>query len=157
MSATGSRPGAPYGRAQTAILDATESLLAQRPLHAIRRSLEDWLALCCSHGALIRAVSEEWPHDAELRELWFAVLAVVTDGTAQVIRRARKRGQAPPGADPEALAACLMWSYERVLHIALIGEAEGLPGLDVMIEPLSQMVMGGIFGQTLHGAQEPPA
>jgi hypothetical protein len=81
--------------------------------------------------------------------LWFEMMAKVTDGAAGVIRRARRRGDAPPGADPEALAACLMWAYERVLHVALVGEAQGLPGPEALITPLSQMVVGGLFGRTM--------
>jgi len=197
-----------YGRAETAILAATEELLRERPLHelsvsdiidqagisrtsfyvyfasktaviaeclrramdevtvatepfhsqrgrdpeaAVRVSLQRWVELATAHGALLRAVSEEWPHDEQLRELWFATLATFTAGTARVIRSARRRGDAPAGADPEALAACLMWAYERVLQVALVGEARGLPGPEVMVAPLTQMVVGGLFGRPLEG------
>jgi hypothetical protein len=99
------------------------------------------------HGALLRAVSEEWPHDDQLRELWFAMIGAVTVGTAKVIRGARRNGQAPGGADATALAACLMWGYERVLHVALVGDASGLPGPDAIVEPLVQMMVGGLFGR----------
>ena len=36
-------------------------------------------------------VSEEWPHDDGLRQLWFEMLATVTDATADVIRSARRQ------------------------------------------------------------------
>jgi TetR/AcrR family transcriptional regulator, ethionamide resistance regulator len=121
------------------------------PETAIRVSLQKWIELCVAHRALVRAVSEEWPHDEQLRRLWFEMLATFIEGTARVIRASRRRGDAPDGADPEALAACLMWAYERVLHVALVGEAPGLPGPEVMVEPLSQMVMGGLFGSPLEG------
>jgi AcrR family transcriptional regulator len=130
--------------------------VAVEPLHsqtggdaetAIRVSLRQWVEVCKVHGALLRAVSEEWPHDDELRELWFAMMAPVTAGTAKVIRGARRSGQAPPGADPQALAACLMWGYERVLHVALVGEVPELPGPDAIVEPLVQMMLGGLFGR----------
>jgi AcrR family transcriptional regulator len=131
--------------------------VAVEPLHslsgdddaeaAVRVSLRQWVEVCKVHGALLRAVSEEWPHDEELRELWFAMLETVTAGTAKVIRDARRSGQAPPGADPRALAACLMWGYERVLHVALVGEAPGLPGPDAIVEPLTQMMVGGLYGR----------
>ncbi|MGH2891975.1 MAG: TetR/AcrR family transcriptional regulator [Solirubrobacteraceae bacterium] len=191
-------------RAQTAILDATEQLLRERPLHqlsvadiidaagvsrtsfyayfasktaviaeclrevmdevmvavrpfhsqsgsdaeaAIQVSLRQWVEVCRTHGALLRTVSEEWPHDAEIRKLWFETLETVTAGTARVIRSARESGQAPAGADPRALAACLMWGYERVLHVALVGDAAGLPNLDAIVEPLAQMMVGGLYGQ----------
>ena len=199
-----------YGRAETAILAATEQLLQDRPLNelsvgdiidaagisrtsfyvyfssktsviaeclrrvmdqvmvavdpflsqsaadaetAIRISVEQWVAVCTVHGALLRAVSEEWPHDPQLRKLWFAMLATVTAGTARVIRAARRNGQAPPGADADALAACLMWGYERVMHVALVGDARGLPRPEVIVEPLAQMVLGGLYGRAPTGSQ----
>jgi len=114
---------------------------------AIRISLQQWVEVCKVHGALLRAISEEWPHDEELRDLWFAMIGAVTAGTSNVIRGARRNGQAPAGADAPGLAACLMWGYERVLHVALIGDAAGLPGPDAIVEPLVQMMVGGLFGR----------
>jgi AcrR family transcriptional regulator len=137
-------------------------VVAVRPLHsqsggdaqtAVRVSLCQWVEVCKTHGALLRTVSEEWPHDDELRTLWFEMLETVTAGTARVIRSARASGQAPPGADPHALAACLMWGYERVLHVALVGQARGLPDPDAIVEPLAQMMVGGLYGQTLAAAR----
>lgn len=131
-------------------------MVAVRPLHqqsgadaegAIRVSLRQWVEVCKTHGALLRTVSEEWPHDAEIRRLWFETLETVTAGTARVIRGARAGGQAPDGTDPRALAACLMWGYERVLHVALVGDAVGLPDPDAIVEPLSQMMIGGLYGR----------
>lgn len=113
---------------------------------AIRVSLRRWVDLSVDHGALLRTVSEEWPHDDDLRELWLAMLGAFTAGTARVIERARASGQAPPGADPGALAACLMWGYERVLHVALVGDAFGLPDPEAIIEPLAQMMVAGALG-----------
>lgn len=196
----------PPGRAQNAILTATERLLADRPLNqlsvadiidaagisrtsfyahfssktaviaeclrrvmdqvtvavepfhsqsgddaetAIRVSLQQWVEVCMVNGALLRAVSEEWPHDEQLRDLWFAMIGAVTAGTAKVIRGARRSGQAPAGADARGLAACLMWGYERVLHVALVGDAAGLADPDAIVEPLVQMMVGGLFGRAL--------
>jgi AcrR family transcriptional regulator len=133
-----------------------QSLSGEDPEAAVRVSVEQWVSLCTVHGALLRAVSEEWPHDSELGRLWFEMMAVVTDGAARVIRRARRRGDAPPGADPEALAACLMWTFERALHVALVGEAHGLAEPQALITPLSQMVVGGLFGRTLESARATP-
>ncbi len=131
-------------------------MVAVRPFHrqaggdtetAIRLSLRQWVEVCKTHGALLRTVSEEWPHDEELCALWFQMLETVTAGTAKVIRGARAGGQAPAGADDRALAACLMWGYERVLHVALVGDALGLPDPDAIVEPLAQMMVGGLYGQ----------
>ena len=118
------------------------------PEGAIRSSLRRWVALATAHGALLRTVSEQWPHDAQLRELWLAVMETFSAGTAGVIEAARARGQAPAGADPQALATCLMWGYERVLHVSLTGEADGLPDPEAIIEPLAQMMTAGVFGRS---------
>jgi hypothetical protein len=49
-----------------------------------------------------------------------------------------------------------MWAYERVLHVTLVGEAHGLPEPEAMIAPLSQMVLGGLFGRPLASARTSP-
>jgi AcrR family transcriptional regulator len=121
---------------------------------AIRVSLRRWVEVCKVHGALLRAVSEEWPHDDELRALWFALLGTVTAGTAKVLRAARHTGQAPTGADAQALAACLMWGHERAMHIALTGGAAGISDPDAIVEPLVQMMIGGLYGRPLTGSLE---
>jgi AcrR family transcriptional regulator len=124
------------------------------PEAAIRASLERWVEVCTVHGALMRTVSEEWPHDEQLRALWSEILAGFAAGTARVIRSARAEGQAPPGADADALAACLMWGYERVLHLALVGEARGLADPAQIVEPLAQLMVGSVFGRPT-GATSP--
>jgi TetR/AcrR family transcriptional regulator, ethionamide resistance regulator len=133
---------------------ATDPFLSgpsEDPEAAIRVSLERWLQLCKLHGPLLKTVSEEWPHDHELRRLWFDVLDLTTTRTARVLIADRKAGNAPPGANATALAACLMWAYERVLHVALVGGAVGLPRPEAIVEPLTQMVVGGLYGRTLSG------
>lgn len=136
-------------------------MVAVEPLHAdtgtnpeaaVRLSLQRWVDVCKRHGALLRAVSEQWPHDAELRELWSGMLDTMAVGTARVIGDARDAGAAPPGAPSRALAACLMWGYERVLHVALVGDAAGLAGPDAIVEPLTQMMVGGLYGRPLAGS-----
>lgn len=117
------------------------------PEAAIRAGLERWVEVCTVHGALMRTVSEEWPHDAQLGALWSEILAEFAAATARVIRSARGREQAPPGADADALAACLMWGYERVLHVALVGQARGLSDPVQIVAPLTQVMVGSVFGR----------
>jgi AcrR family transcriptional regulator len=116
------------------------------PAAAIRSSLHRWVQLAGAHGPVLRTVSEEWPHDPELGELWFTTIATFAAGTAAAIERARAAGIAPPGADAAALASVLMWGYERVLHVSLVGGALGLDDPEAIIEPLAQMMLGGAFG-----------
>jgi TetR/AcrR family transcriptional regulator, ethionamide resistance regulator len=197
------RETGPYTRTQTAVLDATERLLAQRPFSelsvndileeagvsrtsfyayfdsrtaviaeclrrvmgqiavavdpflaeseadpeaAIRASIRRWVEVARDHGAVLRTVSEQWPHDERLRELWFSIMARFSAGTARVITTARGAGQAPSGADAAGLSACLMWGYERVLQVATAGDAAGLPDAEAIVEPLAQMMTGGVYG-----------
>jgi TetR/AcrR family transcriptional regulator, ethionamide resistance regulator len=198
------RETGPYTRTQTAVLDATERLLARRPFSelsvndvideagisrtsfyahfdsraaviaeclrrvmgqiavavdpflaeseadpeaAIRASIGRWVAVAREHGPVLRTVSEQWPHDERLRELWLSIMARFVAGTARVIETARSGDRAPGGADAERLAACLMWGYERVLQVATAGgDATGLPDAEAIVEPLAQMMTGGVYG-----------
>jgi TetR/AcrR family transcriptional regulator, ethionamide resistance regulator len=131
----------------------TEAAVDPEP--AIRGSLERWVGLASAHGPLLRTVSEEWLHDVELGELWLAVMEGFSAATAGVIERARAAGSAPPGADPAALATCLMWGYEQVLHVALVGGAPGLDDPRAIVEPLTQMMVSGVFGRPTAAAAGP--
>jgi TetR/AcrR family transcriptional regulator, ethionamide resistance regulator len=137
------------------IAAAVDPFLAESetgPEAAIRASIRRWVAVAGAHGALLRTVSEQWPHDDRLRELWFSIMSRFSAGTARVIDAARAAGQAPAGADAEPLAACLMWGYERVLQVATAGEVAGLPEAEAIVEPLAQMMTGGVYGLPASGS-----
>ncbi len=134
----------------------SEITLAFEPVHAtaddgleaaIRASLRSWARICERHGALLLAASEEWPADRRLGEPWLAMLTDVAAGTARLVDDLRARGLAPAGADPAALSDCLTWGFERVLQVALAGGAEGLEDAGAIVEPLTQMMLGGLFGR----------
>ncbi len=118
------------------------------PEAAIRLSLERWVTLATEHGPLLRTASEEWPHDPELRALWGEVMGAFSTGAARVITRAG----AVRAQDAEALATCLMWGCERVLHVTLIGGAPGLDSPGAIVEPLTQMITGTAFPVAPAGA-----
>ncbi len=160
-----------YFPSKTAVIAAglrqvmDQVMVAVEPLHgqtgadpeaAVRVSLRQWVGVCRHHGALLRAVSEQWPHDAELRDLWFSTLAGMAGGTARVIEEARRADHAPSGAPARPLAACLMWGYERVLHVALAGGAAGRAGPDALVAPLTQLTVGGLYGRPLLSAAPSP-
>lgn len=131
----------------TVAVEPFHSRAAGDPETAIRLSLTRWVQVASDHGALLRAVSEEWPHDAELRALWFELMETITAGTAAILRQARRSGEAPAGADPRRLAGCLMWGFERVLHVAMVGGALGLADPAAIVEPLSQMMLGTLYAR----------
>lgn len=117
------------------------------PETAIRLSLQQWVEVCRRHGPLLRTASEQWPHDPELRELWMTVLRTRTHETARLIRAARRQSRRPGGVEPTALAACLMWGFERVLHLSLVGHCAELAEPGTIVEPLVQMMLGAVYGR----------
>jgi hypothetical protein len=42
-----------------------------------------------------------------------------------------------------------------VLHVALVGDAVGLGDPDAIVEPLAQMMVGGLYGQAPGGGGSP--
>ncbi|MHB1835374.1 MAG: TetR/AcrR family transcriptional regulator [Solirubrobacteraceae bacterium] len=133
-----------------------EITLAFEPVHAtgsdalegaIRSSLERWVQIGERHGALLRAVSEEWSTDPRLAELWVAMLGEIAGGAARLVEGALGDDVAQGGPDAAAVSGCLVWGFERVLQVALDGGAAGLPAPAAIVEPLTQVMLGGLFGR----------
>ena len=117
------------------------------PDEAIADAITNMVTSGARHAPLLVAVAEEWPGTPQLRALWFDTLGHVTERLAEMIRSDRAAGLAPPGADPESLAAALVWSAERALHIAFGGEHPSLADPQSAIEPLVQLFVGTIYGR----------
>ena len=117
------------------------------PDEAITVAITNMVRSGSRHAGLLVAVAEEWPGTPQLRALWFDTLGHVTARLAEMITRDRAAGLAPAGADPEALAAALVWSAERALHIAFGGEHPTLTDSQSVIEPLVQLFVGTIYGR----------
>ena len=114
---------------------------------AFRLGLTRLIRMSDRYAPLILAATEEWPAVPELRRLWFRMHADLTARVAAVIERDRESGLAPPGAEPHALAAALVWSTERALHIAKTGQVPALPDHDAIVEPLVQLYVQTIYGR----------
>ncbi len=112
---------------------------------AFREGLTRLIRMSARHAPLMLTATEEWPAVPALRRLWFRMHADLTDRLAEVIVRDRAAGLAPDGADPRALAACLVWSTERALHIAATGQVRALPDHKSLVEPLVQLYVGSIY------------
>ena len=88
------------------------------PDEGFRLGLTRLIRMSDRYAPLILTATEEWPADPELRRLWFRMHSDLTERIAAIIVQDRRSGLAPSGADPLALAAALVWSTERALHIA---------------------------------------
>ncbi|MFL5865003.1 MAG: TetR/AcrR family transcriptional regulator [Solirubrobacteraceae bacterium] len=116
------------------------------PDEAFRLGLTNLVHAASRSAPLVVAVAEEWPAIAELRAIWFQMLGDFTARLARLIARERAAGLAPPGAGAQALAASLVWTAERSIHIAA---GPGLVATDAIIEPLVQLFVGTIYGRAV--------
>jgi AcrR family transcriptional regulator len=114
---------------------------------AFRQGLSSWMRIGVRYGPVLVAATEEWPAVPELRRIWFRMLGALTERLAESIRRDRADGLARPGANPEALAASLIWGTERIFHIATVGHHPTLTGQEALLEPLVQLYVWTIYGR----------
>ncbi|MGA9858351.1 MAG: TetR/AcrR family transcriptional regulator [Solirubrobacteraceae bacterium] len=117
------------------------------PDEAIRAGIANLVRSGARHAPLLVAVAEEWPATPRLRTLWFQTLGLVTARLAEMIDRDRAAGIAPAGADSQALAATLVWSAERTLHVAFGGDHPTLIDEGSVVDPLAQLFIGTIYGR----------
>ena len=130
------------------VADEIEPMFARGerlPEEAFREGLTRLVTTWDRYAPLMLAATEEWPAIPALGRLWLRMHADLTDRIATVIAADRDAGLAPPGAEPTALAACLVWSTERALHIARTGRVPALPDHASIVEPLVQLYVGTIY------------
>ena len=119
------------------------------PDEAFAVGLGNLVEVASRYAPLVIAVSEEWPAIPELKEIWFRMLGEFTGGLARLIDSERAAGVAPPGADAQALAAALVWTAERAFHVAVGGEHPTLVDASTVVEPLTQLFVGTIYGRAV--------
>jgi TetR/AcrR family transcriptional regulator, ethionamide resistance regulator len=116
------------------------------PEEAFREGLSRLIRMWERYAPLMVTGSVEWPAIPELRRLWLRIHADLTRRIAAVISADRESGLAPSGAEPEALAAALVWSTERALLVSRTGGVAALPTPEALVEPLTQLYVRSIYG-----------
>jgi TetR/AcrR family transcriptional regulator, ethionamide resistance regulator len=116
------------------------------PEEAFHEGLTRLIRMWERYAPLMVTGSVEWPSIPELRRLWLRIHADLTRRIAAVIAADRASGLAPPGADPQGLAAALVWSTERALLVSRTGGVAALPGPEALVEPLTQLYVRSIYG-----------
>ena len=116
------------------------------PQEAFHEGLTRLIRMWERYAPLMVTGSVEWPAIPELRRLWLRIHADLTRRIAAVILADRESGLAPPGAEPEALAAALVWSTERALLVSRTGGVPALPRPEALVEPLTQLYVRAIYG-----------
>ncbi|HUZ38358.1 MAG TPA: TetR/AcrR family transcriptional regulator [Streptosporangiaceae bacterium] len=127
---------------------ALEPLYERRdrsPDEALRAGLESLVATWAHHAPLMVAAAEGWPRVDALRTMWFSLQAQATERLAAIIDRDRAAGIAPGGADSRSLAASLVWTVERAMHVS--ARRAGSAELPQLVAPLHQLLVGAIYGR----------
>jgi AcrR family transcriptional regulator len=119
------------------------------PRDALRASLAAGWQTFMHNQPLMRATSEHWHAEPALREIWLEVIERFSADVAAEIDRERAAGLAPPGTDSQTLAAMLLWSTERCMHVAGMGVDAKMPSQADMFEPLLEMWLRTIYGDVV--------
>ena len=114
----------------------------ESPYDALSNGISAAAALWKAHRPAMRAMSEHWPSDPELRELWLGIVERFTDALAAEVDRQRKQGFAPPGPDSHQLIATLLWTAERCFYVAGLGVDETLGSEEQAAEALYALWSG---------------
>jgi AcrR family transcriptional regulator len=118
----------------------------ESPYDSLSNGISAAAALWKAHRPAMRAMSEHWPSDPELRELWLGIVERFTDALAAEVDRQRKQGIAPPGPDSHQLIATLLWTAERCFYVAGLGVDETLGSEEQAAEALYALWSGAIYG-----------
>jgi AcrR family transcriptional regulator len=116
------------------------------PREALRASLAAGWQTFMHNQPLMRATSEHWHAEPALREMWLDVIDRFSADVAAEIDRERAAGLAVPGTDSKTLAAMLLWSTERCMHVAGMGVDPKMPSQADMFDPLLEMWLRTIYG-----------
>ncbi|MEV4201331.1 TetR/AcrR family transcriptional regulator [Micromonospora globbae] len=105
-----------------------------------------------AHRAVAVACAQVRGTNAEVRDLWAAVLERWVRCTEAAIEAERRRGAAPDGPPARALAIALNSMNERVLYATLAGDGPAVAEADV-VDVLLDVWLAAIY----RGAAPPPA
>lgn len=110
---------------------------------AVEQAIDAWLDYDTETLAVARNAIHEWPRRSEVRELYLATMARMTDALEAIIEADRATGVAIEGPPAPQLAAVLMWTLERSFAGALAGEAhlEATEELTVFLAKLLNAVI----------------
>jgi AcrR family transcriptional regulator len=113
---------------------------------AVERVITEWLDYDVDTLAVARTAIHGWLRRPELRELYLATMARMTDALEAVIEADRATGIAVEGPPASQLAAVLMWTMERGFAGAMAGE-QHLEDFDQLIKFLADLLNSVVYGR----------
>lgn len=120
-------------------VDRTDSVV-------IEQVVTEWLDYDVDTLAVARTAIHGWLRRPELRELYLATMARMTDALEAVIEADRATGIAVEGPPASQLAAVLMWTLERSFAGAMAGE-QHLEDVDELVKFLAALVNSVVYGR----------
>ncbi len=118
--------GALTADAMASIIEVTGawwSLPADAPKEDVREAIEQLVGGYVPHAALMLAVADSIPHDANVREAFQSFMALGVEGIAGYIGRGQEAGALRDDLDATAAAHWLAWMMERGL--SKLGRPDG--------------------------------
>jgi AcrR family transcriptional regulator len=111
----------------------------------LRQDIAGWLSVDQPHRAMIRNAVEEWPRRPEVREVYLARQARLTDALARAIDEDRRAGVALESIPSAQLAAGWIWTMERAWYQAA-GGADHLRDLPAISDALAAALVSAVYG-----------
>jgi AcrR family transcriptional regulator len=115
------------------------------PAEIALRSIEASARLWREHGAVLRAANQTWGAVPGMRAFWENMMGRFVEQSARTIREERRSGDAPAGADPEALAKALIWMNERCFYTSSLGLGPALTD-EELVPTLTTIWLRAIYG-----------
>jgi TetR/AcrR family transcriptional regulator, ethionamide resistance regulator len=116
------------------VLPSLERRADVSPVEALREALIAMTGVWSKHRALLRAVSENWHIVPELDEQWNYLWDLAIDAMSELLDHERAAGHARPGPPSRQVASALLWSAERALYVAGLGDNPDMPSEEAIVE-----------------------
>ena len=129
--------------------------LTEPPELTLRAILSDAADIWAQHGAVLRAVQENWSTIPEFEALWLSAMHRFRDDLVGQIEAERTAGTAPQGLPADVIAVGLIWASERALYISTRGVEPTLPNPAAAVEVLMALWIPAIYGYPFDPRQRP--
>jgi TetR/AcrR family transcriptional regulator, ethionamide resistance regulator len=108
------------------------------------RALERATVVYAEHGAVLRALADAAPSDAQVEAAYVGIVESLAGAVAARIEAEQLAGSIAGHLDPGETGWALIWLNERYLYHAMAREPR--PDVDTMVRALSQIWLATLYG-----------
>ena len=113
---------------------------------AIAAVLRESATLWKLHRPVFHATHDNWHSVPEIRVKWLDLVEQFTDAIADRLEQGMSDGATPAGPKARQRSAALLWSSEHLLYLAGTDADADLPSENDIVETLTLMWAGTLFG-----------